>query len=105
MSGSSKRLWSPNLSFEDVRKLVLNFLIRCRDKNILTNKPVTLYKVYKFEQQWPVNGMTEISHYLRFSKNDTPDIDRTRDVLVRLLSVVLKSHFFIEENAIGIAIY
>lgn len=100
MSGSSKRLWSPNLSFEDVRKLVLNFLIRCRDKNILTNKPVTLYKVYKFEQQWPVNGMTEISHYLRFSKNDTPDIDRTRDVLVRLLSVVLKSHFFIDENAI-----
>lgn len=100
MSGSAKRLWSPNLSFEDVRKLILSFLIRCREKNILTNKPVALYKVYKFDQQWPVQGMTEISKYLRFSKNDNPDIDRTRDVLVRLLSVVLKSHFFIDENAV-----
>lgn len=99
MSGSAKRLWSPNLSFEEVNKLILNFLIRCREKNILIQKPTNVYKVYKFEQSWSVEGMAELSKYLRFSKNDTPETDRTRDSLIRLLSVLLKAHFFTHENA------
>lgn len=98
MSGSAKRLWSPNLSFEEVNKLVLSFLIRCREKSILTKKPVSAYKVYKFEQTWSVEGMVEISKYFRFSKNDTPENDRARDSIVRLLCIVLKAHYFTNEN-------
>lgn len=100
MSGSTKRIWAPNISFEDANKLILDFLKKCREKNILTQKNTSLYHVYKKEGHWPIKGMTEVSQYIRFSKNDNPDTDRTRDSVIRLLSACLKAHCFFNEQGI-----
>lgn len=93
MSRSSKRIWSPNVSLEDGVSLVLNFLIRSREKNILTNTAPKVYKVFKKEGLIPVRDFQEVSSFLKFSKNDTPETDRAKNSIVRLLSVCLKSHF------------
>lgn len=92
MSRSSKRIWSPNISLEDGVSLVLNFLIRSRDKKILTNTPPKVYKVFKKEGLIPVRDYQEISSFFKFSKNDTPETDRAKNSIIRLLSVCLKAH-------------
>lgn len=100
MSGSSKRLWTPRLTFEGAHKEALQFLMRCREKNVLVDRPAALYHAYRLDAAWPTEGMVELSRYLAFSNRDTPDVDRARDAVVRLLCVALKAHFFLDAEAI-----
>lgn len=92
MTRGSKRIWSPNISLEDGVSIALNFLIRSREKKILIENTPKVYKVFKKEGLVPVRDFKEISSFLRFSKNDTPDSDRSKNSLVKLLSVSLKAH-------------
>lgn len=100
MSGSAKRLWSPNSTIDEVEKTLTAFLTRCQDKRILTNNVINLLHVYRFEQSLPTDNMIEISKFLRFSKNDTPETDKIREALLKLLSAVFKSHYYFDEQAI-----
>ncbi len=100
MSGSSKRLWSPNSTLDEAQTIMNGFLTRCQDKRILNNSEIKLYQVYRFEQTWPTENLIEISKFLRFSKNDNPDIDIIREVILKLVSSAMKAHIYFDDNAI-----
>lgn len=100
MSGSSKRLWSPNSTLDEAQTIMNGFLTRCQDKRILNNSDIKLYQAYRFEQTWPTENLIEISKYLRFSKNDNPETDIIRESILKLLSSAMKAHIYFDENAI-----
>jgi len=100
MSGRGKRLWAPRLDFNAAFQETQNFLQRAESHNLVRPQPATLYHAYLVEGTFPTEGMDELSTYLRFGQKDSPQIDRGRLALVRLLAVALKAHFFLAEEAI-----
>lgn len=100
MSGSSKRLWSPNSTLDEIKNILNSFLTRCQDKRILTVSDTKLYHVYRFEQTLPTENLIEVSKFLRFSKNDNPEIDITREALLKLMSSAVKAHIYFDDTAI-----
>lgn len=100
MSGRGKRIWAPRLDFNGAYEETLTFFKRAKEHNILQKQPASLYQVYQPDGSWPVDGMDEISRYLRFGYDHTPQIDRGRQAAARLLAVATKAHFFLDDTAI-----
>lgn len=100
MSGRGKRIWAPRLDFNGAYGETLNFFKRATEHNILSKQPVTLYQAFLMEGTWPVDGMDEISRYLRFGHDNLPQTDRGRQAAARLLAVAVKAHFFLDDQAV-----
>lgn len=100
MSVRGKRLWAHRLDFSTAFDEAEAFLRRTKEHNLLRPSPATLYHAYLLEGSWPTDGLDELSTYLRFGPKDSPQIDRGRVALARLLAVALKAHFFLAEEAI-----
>jgi hypothetical protein len=100
MSGRGKRIWAPRLDFNAAYHETLRFFKRAQEHNILSKPPVTLYQAFLAEGAWPVDGMDEISRYLRFGHDNLPQTDRGRQAAARLLAVAVKAHFFLDSEAV-----
>lgn len=102
MSGRGKRLWAPRLGFDEAYKEVLDFLKNCQKHNLVggsTGVPI-LYQVYQVDTLWPTEGLVDASSVLRFGFDRSPVADQAKQAMARLLSVVVKAHFFLAPQAI-----
>lgn len=100
MSGRGKRIWAPRLDFNGAYDEILTFFKRAKEHNILQKQPASLFQAYQPDGSWPVDGMEEVSRYLRFGYDHTPQMDRGRQATARLLAVAVKAHFFLDDTAI-----
>lgn len=100
MSGRGKRIWAPRLDFEAAYSETLNYIKRATEHNILQKQPAMLYHAYLVDGTYPVDGMQEISRYLRFGYDHQPQTDRGRNAVARLLVVANKAHFFLDNAAV-----
>lgn len=99
MANTGKRIWNPNISCNDAITIAINFLVRMRDKNVLVDKPVKLYKAYIIEGHHNLGVAREISSIFKFSNRDNPEMDIIRDEAARLLVISIKAHYFCFEQA------
>lgn len=97
---NNKKIWTPNISIEDVFSFSNDFLNRCQSKRILTNNDLSIFHVYQSSKDWPLNNMIEISNFFKFSKSDQPEKNRAREVILKLLSAVSKAHFYFNHEAV-----
>lgn len=95
MQNLSKRQWGHHLSVKQSADIMIEWCIRAREKNILRKKPPTIFFSYIVEDNPQLQYMQNISSIFRYSQKDMPQTDNARDVLLRILSVALKTHFFI----------
>lgn len=100
MSVRGKRLWPHRLDFASAFGEVESFVRRTREHNLLPSTPAMLYQAYLMDGNWPTESLEELSSYLRFGPKDSPQIDRGRATLARLLAVAVKAHFFLAEDGI-----
>ena len=101
MSSLSKREWNPRISLDEALSCSLGWLIRARQKNVLSNLPPTLYTAYVVDDAPHLGFMRDLSSLFRYSAKDDPELDRARDHALRLLSVALKAHFFLGKDSIA----
>lgn len=102
MANVGKRIWNLNISCNDAITIAIDFLIRLRAQNVLTEKKVKLYKAYIVEGHHDLGVAHGITQYFKFSKTDNHEMDTIRDEAARLLTTVIKAHFFNYENALVI---
>lgn len=100
MSSLAKREWNPRISLDESLGCSLNWLIRARQKNVLSNLPPTLYTAYVVDDAPHLGFMRDLSSVFRYSSKDDPEMDRVRDQALRLLAVAQKAHFFLGKDAL-----
>ena len=94
MTMLSKRGWAPGLKVKEESSILLQWMERSAQKNVLSRRPPTLYEAYLCDGMESVAFMHDVSSLFRWSSKDTPAVDAARDAVVRLLSVCLKMKFF-----------
>lgn len=99
MSGQAKRWWGLRQGFDGAYQDTLQFLKRCNEHNIISQSDPTLFYAYRFEKDLPIDGMLDASKFLRFNYERKPAMDEIRQTLARLLSVAVKAHYFLNEQA------
>lgn len=97
----AKREWNPRISLDEALACSVGWLVRARQKNVLSNLPPTLYTAYVVDDAPHLGLMRDLSSLFRYSAKDDPEIDRARDQALRLLSVALKAHFFLNREALA----
>lgn len=100
MSVSGKRWWTPRQDFQGAYGDTLQFLQRCKEKNVISSVDPALFYAYRTDGIWPVEGLQDSSRYMRFGSDKNPAIDEVRQTLARLLSIAIKAHFFLNDQAI-----
>lgn len=100
MSSTAKREWNPRISLDEALSCSLGWLVRARQKNVLSPLPPTLYMAYVVDDAPHLGFMRDLSSIFRYSAKDDPEMDRARDQALRLLSVALKAHFFLGRDAL-----
>lgn len=95
MSGRGKRLWAPQLNFDEAYQETLNYLKRCQEHHVLSapTRPELFY-AYKLQQPVPTAHFHPLSPLLKFGYESQPLEDDTKAVMAKLLSVALKLHYF-----------
>lgn len=101
MSSLAKREWNPRISLDEALSCSLGWLLRARQKNVLSNLPPTLYAAYVVDDAPHLGFMRDLSSLFRYSAKDDPETDRARDQALRLLSVALKAHFFLGRDSLA----
>lgn len=101
MSSLAKREWNPRISLDEALGCSLGWLLRARQKNVLSNLPPTLYTAYVVDDAPHLGFMRDLSSLFRYSAKDDPETDRARDQALRLLSVALKAHFFLGRDSLA----
>ena len=99
MQNLAKRQWRPSLSLKESADIMIDWCIKAREKNVLRKKPPQIYYGYILEDFIPLVYMTNISVAFKYTQKDMPYQDMAKDILLRELSVALKAHFFLFENA------
>lgn len=101
MSGRGKRLWQSRLSQEAAVNEVSAFLARCRDHRLpLSADSAHLFHVYRADGVWPALVGQDISRILSFGFAADPAMDRIKVSVARLMSVLVKAHFFLAPQAL-----
>lgn len=95
-----KKEWNPRISLDEGISCSIQWLMRARQKNVLSPLPPTLYMAYVLDEAPSVGLMRDLSSLFRYSSKDDPDTDRARDQALRLLSVATKAHFFLAKDAL-----
>ncbi len=95
-----KRDWNPRISLDEGLACAIQWLVRARQKNVLSPLPPTLYMAYILDEAPSVGFMRDLSSLFRYSAKDDPDMDRSRDQALRLLAVAAKAHFFLARDAL-----
>lgn len=93
-----KKEWIPNLKVKDAIDVCIAWSIRARQKNVISQKPAELFHAYVLNDTPNISYFQGVSSVFKYSQKDTPYTDSTRDMLLRLLSVCLKAHFFLYNN-------
>lgn len=93
-----KKEWVPNLKIKDAIDVCIAWSIRARQKNVISQKPAELFHAYVLSDTPNISYFQGVSAVFKYSQKDTPYTDSTRDILLRLLSVCLKAHFFLYHN-------
>lgn len=101
MSSLAKREWNPRISLDEALSCSLSWLVRARQKNVLSQLPPTLYMAYVVDDAPYLGFMRDLSSLFRYSSKDDPETDRARDQALRLLSVALKAHFFLGRDSLS----
>lgn len=101
MSSLAKREWNPRISLDEALSCSLGWLVRARQKNVLSNLPPTLYMAYVVDDAPHLGFMRDLSSLFRYSAKDDPEMDRARDQALRLLSVSIKAHFFLGKDSLA----
>lgn len=96
----NKKIWSSNLSIENAKLIMEDYLIRCKNKGIKIKEEVNLYQAFITNGYWMNNeNYIDISKFFKFSKKDTPDINIARETLLKLISACLNTHLTLKPNA------
>lgn len=95
MQNLAKRDWSPLQSVKEAAEVCVNWVVKARQKNIISDRPPALYHAYVLNDCPPLDYMHNISSLFRYSQKDSPYIDASRDRVLRLLSVCVKAHYFL----------
>lgn len=98
MQTLAKRQWRPSLSLKESADVMIDLCIKAREKNVLRKKPPQIFFSYVMEDFTPIMFMQNISVAFKYSQKDMPFQDIAKDILLRELSVALKTHFFLFEN-------
>lgn len=98
MKNTAKRQWSQNLTLKEVLDICIDTSIRFRAKNVLSQEEANLYYCYVVDNFTLTDYMQNFSQLLKFTQKDSPLTDRTRDRVLRMLSVAVKAHFFLYNN-------
>ena len=98
MQNLARRQWGANLTLKEGIEQAIDWLNRARQKNIISKKKSTIYHAYLIKQIPNTENYRPISGYFRYSAKDTPQTDRARDELLRLMSVSMKAHFFLADK-------
>lgn len=99
MQNLAKRQWRPSLTLKESSDVMIDLCIKAREKNVLRKNPPKLYFSYVLEDFIPLSYMSNISSVFKYYQKDQPFQDIAKDVLLRQLSVALKTHFFFFENS------
>jgi hypothetical protein len=100
VSVRGKRWWTPRQDFQGAYQDTLQFLKRCKEHNVIAPAPPALFHAWRMDGAWSIEGLQDASRYLRFGYERNPATDETRQTLARLLSVAVKAHFFLAEQAV-----
>lgn len=95
MNNLSKRQWTPSINIKESFELMLEWCIKAREKNILKKKNPKIFFSFIVKDTPPFYHMNSTGALFKYSQKDTPYIDSLRDVILRELSVALKTHFFL----------
>lgn len=98
MQNTSKRQWSQNITLKDVIDICIDTSIKFRTKNVLSSEDANIYYCYVVDNFSSIDYMQNFSSLLKFGQKDTPLTDRTRDRVLRMLSVAVKAHYFLFDN-------
>lgn len=98
MQNLPRKQWSPNLTLKDALDVSIDASIRARQKNIIGSLPPRLFFAYVVDKSPDLNFFQSFSSLFKFSQKDTPYLDRSRDMVLRLLSVAVKAHFFLYDR-------
>lgn len=98
MQNLSKKQWSLNLNLKDGIDLGIDLSVKCRQKNIISSLPNKLYYCNVFNENIDLTYYHSLSSLYKFSQKDGPEIDRARDMVLRMLSVAMKCHYFLYEH-------
>lgn len=98
MQNLPKKQWSPNISLKDAIDLCIDFSVKARQKNIISVLPNKLFFCYVVNESPNINYFHSLSALFKFSQKDTPETDRARDMILRMLSVAIKCHFFLYDS-------
>ena len=95
MSGRGKRIWAPQISFDDAYQEALHYLKRCQEHKLLgtPEKPELIY-AYRLSQPLTTQHGSPISPVLKFGHDSDPLSDQLKVVIAKLASVALKIHYF-----------
>lgn len=99
MQNLAKRGWGASLTIRESADLMIEWCVKAREKNVLRKMNPRIYYAYVVEDTPPLAHMLPISTAFKYSQKDMPHTDYARDVLLRCLSVALKAHFFIFQDA------
>lgn len=92
-----KRNWRQGLNIKDVADIAIDWCIKAREKNIIANRPPQIIYSYVVKSSPGLGFLTPISSAFKYSTKDTPENDRLREDLLRLLSIAIKTHFYLYE--------
>ena len=98
MQNLSKKQWSQNLNLKEGIDLSIELSIKCRQKNIISSLGNKLFYCNVLSDSINLTYYHSISSLYKFSQKDGPEIDKTRDIILRMLSVAMKCHYFLYEN-------
>lgn len=106
MKNLAKRQWGPQLNVKAVADILIEWCIRAREKNTLRKHPPTIFYAFIVNDVPPLDYFHSISSVFRYSQKDMPYTDKTRETLLRCLSVGLKAHFFLfQEDVVSFEPY
>jgi len=91
----SKRDWNPRLKVEEAAQVGQAWLRRAVEMNVVTRDAPTLYQAYVLDEAPALALFKDLGSLFRYSTKDDPELHRARDKALRLLSVVLKAHYFL----------
>jgi hypothetical protein len=94
-----KKNWNSNLDIFEIKSILDNYLNRSKSKGIVIKEDLKLYQPYILNHYWITNGYTEISQFFKFSKNDLPEMNIAREIILKLMSVCLTTHIYLRPNA------
>lgn len=98
MQNLAKKTWGARLSVKSAVDVAVDWIIKARQKNILSDSNPELYYSYVLEDSPTLSYFQNVGQMFKYSQKDTPDVDVARVQLLKLLSVALKTHFFLFED-------